>query len=59
MSIKTLPLNRSKARSEKRFPNITLTELKGWERNCENLADRMAKEVNHAYTIAKQQRGFK
>jgi hypothetical protein len=26
-----------KARSEKRFPNITLTELKGWEWNCENL----------------------
>jgi DnaJ-domain-containing protein 1 len=23
------------------------------------LADRMAKEVNHAYTLAKQQRGFK
>src|SRR6202047_3345343 len=37
MSIKTLLPNRSKARSEKRFPNITLTELKGWELNCENL----------------------
>jgi len=23
------------------------------------LADRMAKEVNHAYTVVKQQRGFK
>jgi DnaJ-class molecular chaperone len=33
--------------------------VEGLGAELKELADRMAKEVNHAYTIAKQQRGFK
>jgi DnaJ-domain-containing protein 1 len=33
--------------------------VEGLGAELRELADRMAKEVNHAYTLAKQQRGFK
>jgi DnaJ-domain-containing protein 1 len=53
------PTDQIKAAFRKEISKYHPDRVEGLGVELRELADRMAKEVNHAYTLAKQQRGFK